>query len=564
MVNINTLYEKAYNYCETAETSEDIPKYVKKQCAILKHIFDNKSDKYFVNTRLCDKINKLLTLLTMPTGFLVGKPVINSLLPYQCLFFVASFCVVYRDNNTRRKHERVVLEICRKQGKSFIVGLTFIIQLLLAPRFSRLYSVAPDGALSKEVKIAIEQLIRCCPYLNNEYKGKLKFKINRDEIKCQLTDNIYYPLNYSNSRLDGKMPTVYLVDETGALPNSYALTAMASGQATVVNKLGFIISTKYPKIDNPFESEVNYCKQILDGIIEDDKVLSFLYEPDEVKGWETNDTILKQANPTSLEIPEMWDDLIYKRDRAINIPAERGNFLCKHCNIMSSEGEADAFIDINYVKNCVSTEPINWKGRDVYVGLDLAISGDNVGVSIVSRDEYGRLICKPMCFIPADKLEQKTRQERCNYAEYIKNGNCIACGSDVIDYGAIERYIMELPQTLGVNIISVGYDRYNCMSTVCKLEEAGIPCVEIKQHSSVLHAPTKLLYEEIVNGNFLFDNNPLFEINFMNCVCAYDTNLNRYLHKKKSKGKIDIVVSTLDAITLLQQSELLDSQWVCS
>lgn len=524
---------------------------------------DNNNDLYFVNTNICDKINKLLGLLTMPTGLRVGTPVIDSLLPYQCLFFVASFCITYRNEPTKRKHERVILEITRKQGKSFLVALTFVIQLLLAPRFSRLYSVAPDGSLSREVKIAIEQLIQSCKYLNDTYKGKSKFKINRDVIKCQLTDNNYYPLNYSNSRLDGKMPSVYLVDECGALPNSYALTAMSSGQATVKNKLGFVISTKYPKIDNPFESEISYCKQILDDVIQDDKVLSFLYEPDEVKGWETNDLILKQSNPTSLEIPEMWEDLIYKRDRAINIPAERGNFLCKHCNIMSSEGDADAFIDISYVKKCVSTEPINWSGKDVYVGLDLAVSGDNVGVSIVGRDEYGKMICKPMCFIPADKLEIKTKQERCDYAEYLKNGYCIACGTDVIDYGAVERYIMELPQTLGVNIISVGYDRYNCMSTVCKLEEAGIPCVEVKQHSSVLHAPTKLLYEEIINNNFLFDNNPLFEINFMNCVCAYDTNLNRYLHKKKSKGKIDIVVSTLDAIALLQQAELLDDSWVC-
>lgn len=204
MNNMNKLYNKAYSYCETAKTSSDVPKYVKKQCELLKDIFDDKNDKYFVNPKICDKINKLLTLLTMPTGFQAGKPVIDSLLPYQCLFFVASFCVVYRNESTRRKYERVILEICRKQGKSFIVGLTFIIQLLLAPRFSRLYSVAPDGALSKEVKIAIEQIIQSCPYLNDKYKGKLKFKINRDAIKCLLTDNNYYPLNYSNSRLDGE------------------------------------------------------------------------------------------------------------------------------------------------------------------------------------------------------------------------------------------------------------------------------------------------------------------------------------------------------------------------
>lgn len=564
MLLINKLYDKAYEYCILSETTKNIPKYVKKQCKILKSIFDGENENYFVNNDICNKINKLLSLLTMPTGLRVGTPIIDSLLPYQCLFFVASFCIVYRNDSNKRKHEHIILEITRKQGKSFLVALTFIIQLLLAPRFSRLYSVAPDGALSREVKIAIEQIIQSCKYLNDEYKGKSKFKINRDEIKCQLTDNTYYPLNYSNSRLDGKMPSVYLVDECGALPNSYALTAMASGQATVKNKLGFVISTKYPKIDNPFESEITYCKQILDDIIRDDKVLSFLYEPDNIKNWETDDLILKQSNPTSLEIPEMWDDLLYKRDRAINIPSERGNFLCKHCNIMSDEGNADLFIDVSYIKNCVSDETISWEGKDVYIGADLSQTGDNTSISMVGRDEYGHLICKPFCFIPSNKINMKTKEERCDYPEYIKNKLCFPVGDDVINYGEVEKLILSLESTYGVNIIAFGYDRYNCISTANKLQENGIECIEVKQHSSVLHPATKLLYEEIMNNNFRFDDNPLFIINFMNCMCEYDTNLNRYIHKKRSKGKIDMVVATINAVCLLQQNELYSTDWICS
>ena len=78
-------------------------------------------------------------------------------------------------------------------------------------------------------------------------------------------ENRYIPLNYSNSRMDGKLPNVFLADEVGALPNSYAIEAMRSGQLNILNKLGCIISTKYPTANNPFEDEVNYAKRILDG-----------------------------------------------------------------------------------------------------------------------------------------------------------------------------------------------------------------------------------------------------------------------------------------------------------
>ena len=38
-----------------------------------------------------------------------------------------------------------------------------------------------------------------------------------------------------------------------------------------------------------------------------------------------------------------------------------------------------------------------------------------------------------------------------------------------------------------------------------------------------------------------------------NAKCVYDINMNRYIHKKKSNGKVDMVFSLLNAIYLLQQ-----------
>lgn len=152
-------------------------------------------------------------------------------------------------------------EICRKNGKTFLVAVLFILLLLTEPKFSKFYSVAPDGSLSREVKTAIEEIIRSSPALMGKLKGKDKFKILRDSIVCNVQENTYFPLNYSTSRLDGKLPSVFLADEVGALPNAYALEAMRSGQLTILNKLGCVISTKYPKTKNPFEDEIGYAKR---------------------------------------------------------------------------------------------------------------------------------------------------------------------------------------------------------------------------------------------------------------------------------------------------------------
>ena len=123
----------------------------------------------------------------------------------------------------------------------------------------------------------------------------------------------------------------------------------------------------------------------------------------------------------------------------------------------------------------------------------------------------------------------------------------------MIDDGAIEEFILGREERLGVQIQAIGYDRWNALSTAQKLENAGYNLVEVKQHSSVLHPPTKLLKEKILSGEFAYTENKLLEINFQNARCVYDNNKNLYVNKKKSKGKVDMVVSLIDAMYLAQQ-----------
>ena len=122
---------------------------------------------------------------------------------------------------------------------------------------------------------------------------------------------------------------------------------------------------------------------------------------------------------------------------------------------------------------------------------------------------------------------------------------------------------MNLEKEYGVHIVQIGYDRYNCISTANKLQEVGYETVEVKQHSSVLHSPTKFLQESILQRKFSYDGDRLYEINFQNAKCTEDTNLNKYVNKKKSNGKVDMVVSTIIATYLLQQEILNEDNFVC-
>ena len=547
---------KAYEFCKTAVKLKTTPKYVKLQMKDFMKICNGKDGKYKISERKVKQVESILKLLIMPKGLKAGKTLYECTCGYQWFFYTAILCTVYRDNEEKRRYETGVLEICRKNFKTYTIATIFILLFLTEPRFSKFYSVAPDGSLSREIREAIAETIRSSPLIY-EYKDNKRFKILRDYIQFKPTQTQYIPLSFSTSRMDGRLPNAFCADEVGALPISYPIDAMRSGQLNILNKLGFITSTKYPTIDNPFEDEVAYSKRVLDGLEKDDTRFALLYEPDKIKGWEKDDLIMQQANPVALEIPEIWEDLIKKRAYAIAVESARENFVTKHCNIIYQGVGTETFIDIKDVQECKKAH-IDWSGRVVYVGLDLSETNDNTSVSLVSVDEDNNILAESFAFIPEGRIEEKSTFEKVNYREIIKEGKCIPCGDRVIDYAVVENFICNLEQKYEVSVQAIGYDRWNALSTAQKLESEGYNLVEIRQHSSILHPPTKLLKEKILSREFQYEQNRLLEINFQNARCVYDTNKNQYVNKKKSTGKVDMVVSLINAMYLAQQDYFLN------
>ena len=552
----------AYKYASwcISDAKGMIPKYVKLQCESWLNIADGLDKEAYVDEAAAGKIGRLLKLMVHPD---LHCPMDEALEPYAWLLIIAGLCTKLKSKKDIRYYTTILLEIARKNFKTFNSGIIFILLMLTEPDFSRFFSVAPDLSLSSELKLAIRKIIKSSPVLCDE--ADPAFKLLRSEIRCNLNDNEYKPLAYSEDRMDGKTANAFLADEAGAM-DSYPISAMRSSQINLPNKLGIIISTQYPNDDNSMIDEIDKAKKRLDGLIENKRAFSLLYEPDDdlKQGdiWMSDDRVLYQANPVAVTHPEMLENLKESRLDARMYENKRENFLCKHCNIQYKGLGVEGYIDIQLVKQC-KREPDDswWNGRKVWVGIDLSLSDDNTAIAIVTEDK-GRIYAKVTGFIPTDKVEIKTQKEGVDYKKLSKLGNCISCGSEVVDYGEIENYIMSLEKSLGVEIVQVGYDRWNAISTVQKLEADGIECVEIKQHSSVLHAPTKLLKEYVLEKKFTYDDNRLLEINFQNARCTEDTNLNKYVNKKRSNGKVDMVVALINAIYLLQQELLYNSEFI--
>lgn len=520
-------------------------KYIKKICEKFLYEIDHQEElQYYFCDETAKKIIGIMSLINFATGSVAGKSLKDSCVSYQYFLVLNIFCWKRKDNPNKRRYEVVILWIARKNSKSVNAGLMMIILMLLEPKYSEFYLGANTRDQAKIVYAETRKLIESSPLIRD------KFDIKRDVITCKLNQNTLKALSSDYNTTDGLRVCGACIDEVGAAKDGGLIESMTSGMLSVQNRLLILISTSYPNTQNPFLEYTEYAKRVIDGLVEDEKLFAMLYSMDE-KDEMIVDNFIK-ANPLQAVLPEGKEYLESEYKKALEMGgAKLTSFKCKHLNVWLDGVEGEIYIPTDELKKCKLQDDFDWAGKEVYLGIDLAMTTDNCSVSMVC-EENGIVYAKSWAFIPSDRVADKTRIEKVDYKAMIRNGYCFSCGEGVVDYLFIEDFIMSLEDKYGVYIMGIGYDRYNCMSTAQKLNQAGYEVVELKQHSSVLHSPTKLLEELVLSRMFAYEPNRLLEINFANARCLYDTNLNRYVNKKRSTGKIDMVVSLINAMKLLE------------
>ena len=546
---------KAYQYAiDVLDGRFPTNKYIKAICRKFLYEIDHQEELlYYFDYSVADQIVNIMKLINFATGAVAGQSLYEACVGYQYFFFLNMFCWKRKDNPIKRRYEVCLLWIARKNSKSLNSSLIMILLMLLEPKYSEFYLCANTRDQAKIVYNEAKKLLESSPIIRD------KFDIKRDVITCKLNQNTLKALSSDANTLDGRRVSATCIDEVGAAKDGYLIESMTSGMLSVQNRLLILISTSYPNTQNPFLEWTDYSKKVIDGVVDDEKLFAMLYSLDE-KDEMVVENFMK-ANPLQSTLEDGREYLESEYKKALEMGgAKLTSFKCKHLNIWLDGDVGEIYIPTDQLKKCRLQEPFDWCGRNVYLGIDLAMTTDNCSVAMVT-EENGKVYANVWAFIPADRIDEKTRIEKVDYRAMIRNGNCFSCGENIVDYSFIESFILGLEDKYGVRIVGIGFDRYNCMSTAQKLENNGYETTEIKQHSSVLHSPTKLLEELVLTEQFGYESNRLLEINFANARCLYDTNLNRYVNKKKSTGKIDMVAALINAL-YLQEQEMLQEDFV--
>ena len=142
--------------------NDKVPIYVKRQAIQWLAIADGKNAEAYVDVDTLAVVSGLLKIMVHPD---LHCSMYEGLEDYAWLLIVAALCTMSQDGS--RYYQTVLLEISRKNFKTFNSAVIFILLMLTEPKFGRFFSVAPDLALSSELKMAIRKIIKSSPLLYN-------------------------------------------------------------------------------------------------------------------------------------------------------------------------------------------------------------------------------------------------------------------------------------------------------------------------------------------------------------------------------------------------------------
>lgn len=547
----NILLNKALKYVDDVLQGVEVTTWeVRKQCEIFKEDYEvNQFEDYFeffFNEKMCMKINKLLHLMNFGDGIdVTGMKIIDGLVGFQCFLLVNIFAWRYKERPIKMRYRDVVLYIARKNAKTFIVALIFILLMLTEPKYSKFYSICLSKELASEVREGIKIIIESSPNLSKHF---IISKTQTGKIECKLTKNTYLPRTAEAGKNNAIKPSAFVSDEHANFEDRSNYSAMRSGQKNVINPITIITTTGYPKTDSIMNDDLVYARDVLNGIVENKRYFCLLYYAEKEHLWD--DIGLQQANP--LRIEDNYNEVRDHREKAKIIDSEQEEYLTKEMNNMLETNEENKYMSIPYWKKC-GADYIDFSNRKVIVGVDLSVTTDLTAVSIMFKDG-DNVYCKSHGFLPG--ISTKNRREKFNYRQAQKRGECTICeGKATVQYTIVEQYIRDIETNYNCEIETIVTDPMNAKEMMERLAE-DFEVIMLKQTYTNLSPATKEFRKKAYDGNVFYEKSKLVDWCMGNAVTTKGKSDDEMLAKEnKNKERIDPIATLVFCYTQFVEEE---------
>lgn len=159
---------------------------------------DDEDFEWYFDTKTYEFIISFSKLFKFADGINAGKPM--TLAEFQEWILANLFCWKHKKEGYIR-FSRAYIQVSRKQGKSFLLGLILLIKGLVTP-YGQFSTVATKKDQAEIVIKEVKKLLDCSiEQVKEKYKIYGKAKISK--IVCDVTQAEIFPLSSDANTLDG-------------------------------------------------------------------------------------------------------------------------------------------------------------------------------------------------------------------------------------------------------------------------------------------------------------------------------------------------------------------------
>jgi phage terminase large subunit-like protein len=459
---------------------------------------------------------------------------------WQCFFVTTLFGWI--DKSGYRRFRKGFLVVPRGNAKTTIAaGLGLFLLLADGEPGAEVYSAATTRDQAKIAWGDARTMVCRLPDIQSHYG----VEPHAHAIYVPKTGGTFRPLSADAGTLEGLAPSGWICDELHAHTDREVFDVLNDATGKRRQALGVIISTEGGDDEGVFATELAYCREVLDGVHQDDSIFVLNYTLDAGDDWTLRSSWIK-ANPNfGVSVSDIDMEIACRQAKAN--AARQPSFLSKRLNVRvgAAEGYFNMFA---WRENADQATIEEFRGQRCIITVDLASKRDlTTVIALFKRD--GKFYPFGKHYLPEEAIADGQPNQKL-YQKWALENRLVITPGPVTDYEFVFADLEHFVKDFRVDYVGID-PNYNSNEFTRALAKRGIRTELIALNSTVQAAePMKDLDRYIVDGVMRNPCDPVLTWCIGNTSARHDAKGNPFPIKTGKEKKIDAAVALIANVAL--------------